>query len=62
MSSFIEIRPVGAKLFHAERQTIRYDETNITFSLFCERAYVPTYYEATGCFMHVKFGYVRTVY
>jgi hypothetical protein len=45
---------VGVKLFHAEGQTIRYDETNITFSLFCERADVTTYCKATGCFMHVK--------
>jgi len=54
ISSFIEVRPVGAELFHAEEQSIRYDETNITFSLFCERPYVPTYYKATACFMYVK--------
>jgi len=54
ISNFKEIHPVGAKLFHEDGQTISYDESNITFSLFCESAYVPKYYKATGCFMYVK--------
>jgi len=37
----MKIRPVGAKLFHAdgrtERQTDRHDEPNSHFSQFCER-------------------------
>jgi hypothetical protein len=38
----MEIRPVGAKLFHADertaRQTGRHDEANSRFSQICERA------------------------
>jgi len=34
-SSFIKIRPVGAKLFHVDR----HDEANSRFSQFSERAY-----------------------
>jgi hypothetical protein len=30
--NFIKNRPVGAKLFHADRQTDRYDEANSRFS------------------------------
>ena len=42
MSNFMKIRPVGAELFHADRQTDgqtgRHDEANSRFSQFCERA------------------------
>jgi hypothetical protein len=38
ISSFIKIRPVRAELFHADVQTDRDDEANISFSQFCERA------------------------
>jgi len=34
----MKIRPVGAKLFHADGRTDRYDEVNSRFSQFCERA------------------------
>jgi len=33
-SNFIQIRPVGAELFRADRHTNRHDEANICFSLF----------------------------
>jgi hypothetical protein len=35
----MKIRPEGAELFHTDRQTDTYDETNSRFSQFCERAY-----------------------
>jgi hypothetical protein len=35
----MKIRPVGAELFLAERQTDRHDEANSRFSQFCERAF-----------------------
>ena len=38
ISSFMEIRPVGAELFHAERPTDRRDEAKSHFLQFCERA------------------------
>jgi hypothetical protein len=41
ISNFINIRPVGAELFHADRQTDRYTDTTeliVAFSQFCERA------------------------
>jgi len=31
--NFMKIRPVGAKLFHADGQTERHDEANIPFFL-----------------------------
>jgi len=38
----MKIRPVGAKLFHADqrthRQIDRYEEANSHFSQFCERS------------------------
>jgi len=34
----MKIRPEGAELFHAEKQTDRHDEANSLFSKFCERA------------------------
>ena len=34
----MEIRPVGAEIFHAERQTDRHDEANSRFSQFFDRA------------------------
>jgi hypothetical protein len=36
--NFIKIRPVGAELLHADRQTDRCDEANSRFSQFCECA------------------------
>jgi len=46
ITNFKKIRPVGAELFHADRQTDRrrgasdgHDEANSSFSQFCERAY-----------------------
>jgi hypothetical protein len=39
ISSFTKIRPVGAELFHADRQTDGHDEANSQFSQFCECAY-----------------------
>ena len=38
ISNFTRIRPVGAELFHADRQTDTHDEANNRFSQFCERA------------------------
>jgi hypothetical protein len=42
ISNFMKIRPVGAKLFHVDRQTDgqmdRRDEANSRFSQFCKRA------------------------
>ena len=34
----MKIRPVGAKLFHADWQMDRHDDANSRFSQFCERA------------------------
>jgi len=34
----MKIRPVGAELFHADRETERQDEANSRFSRFCEGA------------------------
>jgi len=36
MSSFMKIRPVAAKLFHADRQTDMHDDANSRFSQYCE--------------------------
>jgi hypothetical protein len=38
MSNFIKIHLVGAEFLHADRRTDGYDEVNIRFSQFCERA------------------------
>jgi len=38
ISNFLKIRPVVAKLFHADGQMDRHDEANSRFSQFCERA------------------------
>jgi hypothetical protein len=38
ISNFMKIRPVVAKLFHADRRTDRHDEANSRFSQFYERA------------------------
>jgi len=38
ISYFINILPLGAQLFHADRQTDRRDEASSRFSQFCERA------------------------
>jgi hypothetical protein len=38
ISSFIEIRPVGAEFFHADGRTEGHDEANSRFSRFCEGA------------------------
>jgi len=35
----MNMRPVEAKLFHADRRTDRHDEVNSRFSLFSESAY-----------------------
>jgi len=34
----MNIRPVGAELFHADGQTDRHDKGNSRFSQLCERA------------------------
>jgi len=34
----MKMPPVGAELFHVDRQTEGYDEDNSRFSLFCESA------------------------
>ena len=39
MLNFMNIRPVGGKLFHADRRTDRHDGTNSRLSQICERAY-----------------------
>ena len=39
ISNFMKIPTVGAELFHAERQTDRYEEANSRCSQFCERTY-----------------------
>jgi hypothetical protein len=36
ISDFIEIRRVGAEMFHAGGRTDEHDETNDRFSQFCE--------------------------
>ena len=36
--NFIKIRPVGAKLFHADEQIDQHDEANSRYSQFCESA------------------------
>jgi len=33
----MKIRPVGAKLLHADIRTYRHDEANSRFTQFCER-------------------------
>jgi len=38
ISNFMKIRPVGAELFRADRQTDIHDEANSRLSQFCERA------------------------
>ena len=38
ISNFMQIRPVGAELFRADRQTDRHDKANSRFSQFCERS------------------------
>ena len=38
ISNLIKIRPVGGKLFHADRRTDINDEAKSRFSEFCERA------------------------
>jgi hypothetical protein len=38
ISNFIKIRPVGARLFHAEGRTDKNDEANSHFPQVCERA------------------------
>ena len=42
MSNFMKIRPVGAKLFHADGRTDGHDEPSSFFLQFCERAYKAT--------------------
>ena len=37
--NLMKIRPMGAELFHGDRQTDRRDEANSRFPQFCERAY-----------------------
>jgi len=41
MSNVVQIRPVGAELFHADGQTDRRDEANSRFSQPCERIKTP---------------------
>jgi len=38
ISNFMKIRPLGAKLFRAERRRGKHDEGNNCFSLFSKRA------------------------
>ena len=33
----MEIRPVGAELFHVDGRTDKHDEANTRFSHFCEK-------------------------
>jgi hypothetical protein len=35
---FMKVRPAGAELFHADRQTDKHDEANTRLSQFCEKA------------------------
>ena len=35
--NLMNIRPMGAELFHAERRTDGHEEANSRFSQFCER-------------------------
>jgi hypothetical protein len=37
ISNFMKICPVGAELFHADRQTDGHNEANSRFSEFCKR-------------------------
>ena len=50
ISNFMNIRPVGAELFHVDGRTDRYDEANSSFSQFWERA--PNY-NNNSCFVWV---------
>ena len=36
ISNLMKIRPVAAKMFHANRQTDRHEQANSRFSQFCE--------------------------
>jgi hypothetical protein len=38
MSNFLKIRPTGAELLHADRQTYRHEEANSRFKQFGEGA------------------------
>jgi len=38
ISNVIKIHPVGAELFHANKQKDRHDEANSHFSQICEHA------------------------
>jgi len=38
ISNIMKVRPVGAELFHAGRQTDSHDEANSRLSQFCESA------------------------
>jgi len=38
ISNFMNIRPMGAELFHADRRRDLHDKANSRFSQFCERA------------------------
>jgi len=40
----MKIHPVGAELFHENRQTDGHDEANNRFSQFCGRAYKLRFY------------------
>jgi hypothetical protein len=44
----MKIRPVGAKLFHADGRTDRNDEANSSFSQLCERALKSSYLRQTS--------------
>jgi hypothetical protein len=45
ISNFMEIRPVGAELFHADGQTDGHDAANSLFSQFCQHAQRHVRYE-----------------
>jgi hypothetical protein len=41
ISNFMEIHPLGAELFHADRQTDSHDKANSSVSQICEYAEKP---------------------
>jgi len=38
ISNFMNIRPAGSELLHADGGTVRHDEASSRFPQFCERA------------------------
>jgi hypothetical protein len=50
----MKIHPVGAELFHANRQTDRHDEANSCFSQFCIHAYTQHWQQQWTVYYYCK--------